>query len=461
LIDLFLYKWLELIDISEYEKKDLTNVLDQVFDNSRIFYEELTQKEIKMLEYLDKKLVYLVQTFGENQDIYKVNVDSIDINIAKKTMKFGKFVTFLYLIYETSLYLVIAQLVPEEKSDCTKLYNYLKNDSNDYGNNCCLDAGIQCDADGFITLIYNSQLSVKITDVLSFPSFSRIETLTFVGQNLKEIPENILKLTSLKILDFNSSLIEEIPPAIKNLTQLEEFYISNNNLKELPNEVFNLKHLKILYLDGNNIEVIPSIIQNLSKLESLNLENNNIKKLPSEIFNLPSLKSIDINGNKIEVIPKTINNYSKFEELYIGDNNIKELPIEVFNLAGLKKLDIGDNPLLKTKIIKFGDSTIEHCNFKDVNILCYEPQTCEWVYLDNDIKLTDIEAQNKFNICTKEEIDEIRNKLKNNGDGKSNSFIIIGGVILGCILIGSLVAFILIKKKRSNLNSNDEFRKKH
>jgi len=122
------------------------------------------------------------------------------------------------------------------------------------------------------------------------------------------------------------------------------------------------------------------------------------------------------------------------------------------------KSDIGDNPLLKTKIIKFGDSTIEHCNFKDVNILCYEPQTCEWVYLDNDIKLTDIEAQNKFNICTKEEIDEIRNKLKNNGDGKSNSFIIIGGVILGCILIGSLVAFILIKKKRSNLNSNDEFR---
>jgi len=59
-------------------------------------------------------------------------------------MKFKKFVAFL--IYETSCYLVIGLT-----NDCTKYYNYLKGDSNDYENkSCCSIPGIKCDEKGYI-----------------------------------------------------------------------------------------------------------------------------------------------------------------------------------------------------------------------------------------------------------------------------------------------------------------------
>lgn len=81
LLGLFLYKWLDIIEISYHEKNDLKDVLDQVFDNSSLFYEELTQKEIKMLEWLDRTLVDLVQSMNENCDVYKIDTDSIDKNL--------------------------------------------------------------------------------------------------------------------------------------------------------------------------------------------------------------------------------------------------------------------------------------------------------------------------------------------------------------------------------------------
>jgi len=47
-------------------------------------------------------------------------------------MKFEIYITFLILIYETSFYLAIEQAI--KKSDCTKLYNYLKGYSINYNN---------------------------------------------------------------------------------------------------------------------------------------------------------------------------------------------------------------------------------------------------------------------------------------------------------------------------------------
>jgi len=66
-------------------------------------------------------------------------------------MKFGIFLTFLFLIYETSFYLVSGQ-TNDNRSDCTKLYNFLKGDDVDYANNCCTNTpGLNCDNEGFIT----------------------------------------------------------------------------------------------------------------------------------------------------------------------------------------------------------------------------------------------------------------------------------------------------------------------
>jgi len=67
-------------------------------------------------------------------------------------MKFGIFVTFLFIIFDTSFYTVIGQTTL--KSDCTILYNFINKDDKDYANDCCSgNQGIECFDDGYIKTI--------------------------------------------------------------------------------------------------------------------------------------------------------------------------------------------------------------------------------------------------------------------------------------------------------------------
>ncbi|KAL6611694.1 hypothetical protein U3516DRAFT_902593 [Neocallimastix sp. 'constans'] len=76
-----------------------------------------------------------------------------------------------------------------EKSDCTKLYNFLNGNVKNYTNNCCTDTGIECDNEGYI-------ISIKITktieaDLNNFPYLSRIETLHINNGGLVEVANSI------------------------------------------------------------------------------------------------------------------------------------------------------------------------------------------------------------------------------------------------------------------------------
>jgi len=67
-------------------------------------------------------------------------------------MKFGNLVSYLLLI--SFFYLVIGQTTNEEKSDCTKILNFINGDSKDYANSCCSDnTEIKCFDDGYIRYI--------------------------------------------------------------------------------------------------------------------------------------------------------------------------------------------------------------------------------------------------------------------------------------------------------------------
>ena len=69
-------------------------------------------------------------------------------------MNFLSFKIYVFLIYETSLYLVKGQTMNAEKSDCTKLYDFLYGDTNkDYKDSCCTGfKEVTCDNEGFITV---------------------------------------------------------------------------------------------------------------------------------------------------------------------------------------------------------------------------------------------------------------------------------------------------------------------
>lgn len=141
------------------------------------------------------------------------------------------------------------------------------------------------------------------------------------------------------------------------------------------------------------------------------------------------------------------------------------MPNEIFNLPNLKKIYLGDNPYLKMEVTKFGNSTLELCDLEDVNIMCYEPGTCENISFGTR-EINNDEAVKVFQICSEEILSQkgIKNNSNQNDNKKSNSLII---VIIVCVivnLIGVAISILLIKKKRSkkhrksNTDDNDEFR---
>jgi len=315
-------------------------------------------------------------------------------------MKVLNFIAILFLIYETSFYLVKGQTVGQEKNDCTKIYNFMFIDKNIYDNNCCFqDARIECDNEGYITKFSNS--ATYFQDLSSFPYLERIKELYINGIGLIEIPDNIFKLTSLTTLDLQMNNIQKIPASIQNLSQLENLYISYNNIDELPNEIYNLTKLKNFFFNSN--------------------------------------------------------------------------------------------PNLKAKIINFGTSSLNECQFDAINVSCYQPLTCKNIK-SNNMEFNDVEAEKYVNICTKEEVDEILGQIDNkkdlnlddiknrdnsntnknddsnlNNDDDSNSTdndsnsknkkwitltLIISSIVIGCIVI-LLAIIVIIKKKRAQSN---EFR---
>jgi len=208
-----------------------------------------------------------------------------------------------------------------------------------------------------------------------------------------------------------------------------------------------------------------------SRIEELEIKRSGLKEIPKNILNSATLKKLILAENNIEVIPSDIQNLSQLEELILTNNNIKKLPNEIFNLTHLKKLDLENNQNLQTKMINFGNSTIEECNFGNINISCYQPNTCDLINFKNKL-FKDSEAEEEFKLCSEKEIKKVldnkENKINisqedknlseddnNNINQKISPFIFIGGIICIGVIIGVFVSYVV--KKRSRIQKNNKF----
>jgi len=92
-----------------------------------------------------------------------------------------------------------------------------------------------------------------------------------------------------------------IPSSIKNLKKLETISLLDCNLKEIPNFLFCLSDLKNVVLCNNMIEDVPSRILNFHKLKCLDLANTPIGESELNYYN-------NNNGiyNKLEFIREAL-----------------------------------------------------------------------------------------------------------------------------------------------------------
>jgi Leucine-rich repeat (LRR) protein len=84
-------------------------------------------------------------------------------------------------------------------------------------------------------------------------------------------------------LKINNADLKEIPEIIFQIESLKELSLEENSLSRLQESVTDLKNLRYLNLAYNDFEKFPIEISAIKKLETLNISNNKIKELPCEI----------------------------------------------------------------------------------------------------------------------------------------------------------------------------------
>ena len=113
---------------------------------------------------------------------------------------------------------------------------------------------------------------------------------------VKEHPEALGRVRSVKFSMFNLKSGETLPKEVGNLKYLESFSVAaneNNQIREvkLGEEICSLKYLKNLTVQAYGLTQLPASFKNLgSSLETLNLVSNNFNKL-SDITNIVNEKN--------------------------------------------------------------------------------------------------------------------------------------------------------------------------
>lgn len=177
-----------------------------------------------------------------------------------------------------------------------------------------------------------------------FIGLINVSELYLQRNNLQEIPPTILDLQNLEILDCSENQLREVPTQIGDLCQLRILNLSHNHLKRIPDSFKQLARLQVLSLAYNQFNEIPSCIPGLYALNLATLAHNNIQALmPMRI--LTRLRLLDVSYNNLfEVNPDLLP--TKLRVLLMNNNFVAEISGDLLALLGLQMLDLSGNSRL-------------------------------------------------------------------------------------------------------------------
>jgi Leucine-rich repeat (LRR) protein len=157
------------------------------------------------------------------------------------------------------------------------------------------------------------------------PLSDRLETCVIEAvhlvPHLSTSSHTIYTLTKLKYLKLSACNIRQLHENISKLTSLQTLLLNGNlKLSTLPSCFSMLTTLRLLSLESTKIQsdIIASIVCRLHLLEGLQLDSTEqLTTLPSQISQLTSLQYLSLSKSKIQSIAKELGSLIQLRSLYL------------------------------------------------------------------------------------------------------------------------------------------------
>ncbi|MFO7744077.1 MAG: leucine-rich repeat domain-containing protein [Psychroflexus sp.] len=239
----------EDLEMLEFKYMDITTLPESIieleslktlklYDNPNLDHQKLF-RQLSELPHLEE-LVISKTILQQQHDRFVMPRDLGGL----KNLKRLNMATSQNIVFD-SLFDVLTKLPKLEYLSLKHVYPYFKMDDKNFGipsNIKQMRSLKELDLERSFNSIFN--------EVDELPE---LEKLNWANSSTGQIPEVILKTTSLKSLNLNSCELKELPKEIGNLTNLVHLDLGNNQLKDLPESITKLKNLRYLNLMGTHI----------------------------------------------------------------------------------------------------------------------------------------------------------------------------------------------------------------
>jgi small GTP-binding protein len=230
----------------------------------------------------------------------------------------------------------------------------------------------------------------KLTEFpLEITTLKGLTDLNLCGNEIKELPADIIKLRCLKKLDLSFNKLTTLPVEIRELQSLLQFDLSENDFTVFPSEITQLRNLTQLELSGNKLSKLPIQIEKLRTLTELDLSNNQFKFFPSEVTSLLILKHLNLSRNGLTQLSSEIRRLTDLIYLGLDNNELTSLPTEITKLNKLKSINLSRNKLVRipneiTKMTNLTQLNLSQNNFTDSAVEITSLQSLTHLYLSGN-----------------------------------------------------------------------------
>jgi hypothetical protein len=166
-----------------------------------------------------------------------------------------------------------------------------------------------------------------------------------LAAGLTQFPREIFELAdSLEVLNLSGNALSSLPDDLHRLTRLRVLFCSDNRFTELPACLGQCAALSMVGFKANQIERVPA--KSLPPLlRWLILTDNRVSELPVELGERSHLQKLMLSGNRLQRLPDSLRHCHRLELIRLAANQLTELPEWLLTLPSLSWLAYAGNPL--------------------------------------------------------------------------------------------------------------------